>query len=72
MALQYLVDEAFSGDDEFGFAWNDPGAAIPWPGADPVILERDASSPSMSAVVGVAPPTPIDRGSGRGLSPRLR
>ena len=55
ISLQYLVDEAFSGDDEFGFAWNDADAAIPWPGADPVVSERDASSPSLADVVGDAP-----------------
>lgn len=56
VALQYLVDEAFSGDDELGFAWNDPDVAIPWPGGDPVISARDASNPPLADVVGDAPP----------------
>jgi len=55
IVLQYLVDEPFSGDDEFGFAWNDPGAAIPWPGSDPVISARDASNPPMADVADDAP-----------------
>jgi len=55
MVLQYLVDEPFTGDDESGFAWNDPGAAIPWPSSDPVISARDASNPPMADVADDAP-----------------
>jgi dTDP-4-dehydrorhamnose 3,5-epimerase len=55
VALQYLVDEPFSGDDEFGFAWNDEDAAIPWPSSAPVTSERDASNPPLADVVKDAP-----------------
>ena len=55
VALQYLVDAPFTGDDEFGFAWNDPDAAIPWPTTEPVLSDRDASSGSMAAVLRDAP-----------------
>ncbi|MEX1264156.1 MAG: dTDP-4-dehydrorhamnose 3,5-epimerase family protein [Actinomycetota bacterium] len=34
---------------------NDPDAAIPWPGADPVVSVRDASNPPMADVMGDAP-----------------
>jgi dTDP-4-dehydrorhamnose 3,5-epimerase len=58
VALQYLVSEPFTGDDEFGFAWNDPDAAIPWPIADPVLSERDASNPSLADVLRDPPAYP--------------
>ena len=48
LTLQYLVDEAFSGDDEFGIAWNDPDLGIPWPSSEPVVSDRDASNPSLA------------------------
>jgi dTDP-4-dehydrorhamnose 3,5-epimerase len=49
--MQYLVDRAFTGDDEFGFAWDDPDAGIPWPVADPIVSERDASNLSLAEVM---------------------
>ncbi|MGH2540257.1 MAG: dTDP-4-dehydrorhamnose 3,5-epimerase family protein [Actinomycetota bacterium] len=55
MRLQYLVDRAFTGDDEFGFAWNDPSTGIPWPASDPIVSERDASNPSLAEAL-VDPP----------------
>lgn len=55
VALQYQVDAAFTGEDEFGIAWNDPEVAIPWPGEDPVVSARDASNPSLAEAIGDAP-----------------
>jgi dTDP-4-dehydrorhamnose 3,5-epimerase len=55
VALQYQVDAAFTGEDEFGIAWNDPDVAIPWPGEDPVVSARDASNPSLAEAIGDAP-----------------
>lgn len=49
--LEYLVDLAFDGSDEFGVLWNDPGAGIGWPAADPVMSERDRSNPSLGEVL---------------------
>lgn len=56
VALQYLVDRPFTGEDEHGFAWNDPDAAIPWPNPDPILSDRDATNPSLADVLGDAPP----------------
>jgi dTDP-4-dehydrorhamnose 3,5-epimerase len=50
LTMQYLVDRPFTGEDEFGIAWNDPDLAIPWPHADPVVSERDASNQPMVQV----------------------
>ena len=47
MTLLYLVDAEFTGGDEFGVAWDDPGLAIEWPVADPVLSERDRSNPNL-------------------------
>jgi dTDP-4-dehydrorhamnose 3,5-epimerase len=44
--LQYLVDATFTGEDEFGLAWDDPHADIAWPGPDPILSERDRTNPS--------------------------
>ena len=53
--LQYLVDRAFTGDDEFGFAWNDPDAGIPWPSSDPIVSDRDASNPPLAEALADPP-----------------
>jgi dTDP-4-dehydrorhamnose 3,5-epimerase len=51
LSLQYLVDAYYTGEDEFGVAWDDPDLAIPWPSADPVLSERDRSNPSLAEVL---------------------
>jgi dTDP-4-dehydrorhamnose 3,5-epimerase len=56
LMMQYLVDQAFTGDDEFGIAWNDPDLSIPWPHADPVVSGRDTSNPTMADVLQDRPP----------------
>ncbi len=62
MSLQYMVDAYFTGDDEHGFAWDDPDAAIGWPISDPRLSDRDRSNPSMAearvAVPDYMPPEP--------------
>jgi len=58
LLLQYLVDEAYSGTDEFGVAWDDPDLGIDWGGADPVLSERDRSNPSLADVRRNPPPFP--------------
>jgi dTDP-4-dehydrorhamnose 3,5-epimerase len=55
VVMQYLVDEYYTGDDEFGFAWNDPRAAVPWPVSDPILSERDRSNPTLEEVLRGAP-----------------
>lgn len=55
--LLYLVTNEYDGSDELGFAWDDPGAAVPWPSlagtADgrPIVSDRDGSNPSLEALV---------------------
>ena len=51
ITLQYLVDAYFTGDDEYGVAWDDPDLAVPWPVQDPVVSERDRSNPSLADVL---------------------
>jgi dTDP-4-dehydrorhamnose 3,5-epimerase len=53
--LQYMVDAYYTGEDEQGFAWDDPDAGIPWPIDRPVLSERDASAPRLAEVLGQAP-----------------
>jgi dTDP-4-dehydrorhamnose 3,5-epimerase len=48
--LLYLVDRYYTGEDEYGFAWNDPAAGIRWPTADPVLSDRDLSNPPLAEV----------------------
>ena len=54
--LQYMVDAYYTGDDEQGFAWDDPAVGIPWPLERPVLSERDATAPLLAEVRAQAPP----------------
>jgi dTDP-4-dehydrorhamnose 3,5-epimerase len=56
VVLQYLVDEFFTGGDEFGIAWNDPGVGIAWPAVDPILSDRDRSNPPLAEVLRDPPP----------------
>jgi dTDP-4-dehydrorhamnose 3,5-epimerase len=49
--LQYLVDAPYTGDDEFGLAWDDAGIDTGWPTADPILSERDQANPSLEDVL---------------------
>lgn len=57
LELVYLVTNEYDGSDEFGFAWDDPLAAVPWPatpgttGGRPILSDRDRSNPSLRALV---------------------
>jgi dTDP-4-dehydrorhamnose 3,5-epimerase len=53
--LQYLVDRYYTGDDEFGVAWDDPGLGISWQVSAPILSERDRSNPSLALVLREAP-----------------
>lgn len=53
--LLYQVDAYFTGDDEFGVAWDDPELAVAWPLADPTLSERDRNNPSLAVVLRDAP-----------------
>jgi dTDP-4-dehydrorhamnose 3,5-epimerase len=54
--LQYLVDNYFTGEDEFGVAWDDPDLGIDWPGSKPILSDRDKSNPGLADVLRSAPP----------------
>jgi dTDP-4-dehydrorhamnose 3,5-epimerase len=47
ITLIYLVTNEYDGSDELGFVWNDPDAAVPWPGRDPILSPRDAAAPPL-------------------------
>ena len=48
--LTYLVDNYYDASDEFGLAWDDPTAAIPWPIADPLLSDRDKQNPKLDEI----------------------
>jgi dTDP-4-dehydrorhamnose 3,5-epimerase len=54
--LQYLVDQYFTGADEFGVMWDDPDLGIHWPASDPILSDRDKQNPRLSEVLVDAPP----------------
>jgi dTDP-4-dehydrorhamnose 3,5-epimerase len=49
--LQYLVDAPYTGEDEFGLAWDDPELGLSWPSGDPILSERDRSNPALAEVL---------------------
>jgi dTDP-4-dehydrorhamnose 3,5-epimerase len=51
VVLQYMVTAYHDGTDEYGFAWDDPQAAIRWPVEQPILSERDRSNPPLSEVL---------------------
>lgn len=53
--LQYMVDAYYTGDDEHGFAWDDPDAGVPWPVERPMLSERDRAAPRLAEVRAEAP-----------------
>lgn len=55
LLLQYLVDAYFTGEDEFGVAWDDPDLGIEWPSRTPVLSPRDQANPALSEVLVEAP-----------------
>jgi dTDP-4-dehydrorhamnose 3,5-epimerase len=55
LLLQYLVDQYFTGEDEFGVAWNDPDMSITWPSSSPTLSERDRTNPPLADVLLEAP-----------------
>jgi dTDP-4-dehydrorhamnose 3,5-epimerase len=56
LQLLYFVDEPYTGEDEFGVAWDDPDLGIDWPVRDPMLSERDRSNPSLAEARPDAPP----------------
>jgi dTDP-4-dehydrorhamnose 3,5-epimerase len=53
--LHYMVDNYYTGSDEFGVTWDDPGLGIDWPSRDPILSDRDRSNPGLGEVLAEAP-----------------
>lgn len=62
LRLLYLVDVAFSGEDEHGIAWDDSDLGISWPAPSPILSTRDRSNPPLAAAL-VDPPSWVDPGA---------
>ena len=56
VALQYLVDHYFTGEDEYGLAWDDPDVGMGWPTDRPILSERDKSNPALADALREARP----------------
>ena len=55
VTLIYLVDEEFTGQDEYGIAWDDPGLGIDWPLSPPTLSARDRANPPLATVLNDPP-----------------
>lgn len=53
--LVYLVDRAYTGEDEHGVAWDDPDVGLAWPVRDPVLSERDRGNPPLRDIAANLP-----------------
>jgi len=57
LELLYLVTNEFDGNDELGFAWDDPAVAVPWPkvpgtpDARPILSDRDQTNPPLAELI---------------------
>jgi dTDP-4-dehydrorhamnose 3,5-epimerase len=57
LEMIYLVTNEFDGNDELGFAWDDPAVGVPWPAVAatpdgrPILSDRDRSNPSLAELV---------------------
>lgn len=50
VTLIYIVDNYYTGSDEYGVAWNDPNIAVPWGVESPLISSRDAANPFLKDI----------------------
>ena len=48
--LIYIVDNYYSGADEYGVAWDDPDLAVPWGVESPLISQRDTDNPRLKDI----------------------
>ncbi len=53
--VEYKCTEIYDPKGELGIAWNDPAIGIEWPIADPLLSDRDARNPLLSAVIDQLP-----------------
>ena len=54
--LTYVVDNYYSGDDEFGVAWDDPVLAVGWNVDKPILSDRDMRNPRLADIAAEALP----------------
>ena len=47
-SLVYLVNRYFTGEDEYGLAWDDPELDIDWGVENPIVSQRDGSNPQFA------------------------
>lgn len=50
LRLLYFVDAYYTGDDEFGLAWDDAEVGIEWPTRQPVLSKRDRTNPGLQDI----------------------
>jgi len=48
--VMYKCTDLYVSDDEGGILWSDPGLAIDWPIADPLLSEKDSRYPCLSDI----------------------
>ncbi len=48
--LTYMVDNYYSGADEFGVAWDDPEIDADWGVTEPILSARDQANPARKAI----------------------
>jgi dTDP-4-dehydrorhamnose 3,5-epimerase len=46
----YKCGDFYDPSDEHGIVWNDPGLAIPWGISNPLVSDKDATYPMLSAI----------------------
>lgn len=49
--VQYKCTDFYVRDDEIGIVWNDPGIAINWPVAEPLLSPKDRDAPTLEAIL---------------------
>jgi dTDP-4-dehydrorhamnose 3,5-epimerase len=53
--VSYQLSSYFDPVEEDGIAWDDPDIAVEWPVSDPLLSDRDRSSPRLSEVADALP-----------------
>ncbi len=48
--LVYIVDNYYTGGDEYGVAWNDPALGVNWGVESPIVSGRDSSNPLLKDI----------------------
>jgi dTDP-4-dehydrorhamnose 3,5-epimerase len=57
LELAYFVTNEYDGNDELGFAWDDPAVRVPWPPVPgtpdgrPILSDRDQNNPTLAELL---------------------